>query len=1114
MLARTFRSLATLSALAALLTAGTSPSWAQVSPMAFERISLEDGLSQTTVLCTFQDSRGFMWFGTEDGLNRYDGLSFKTYKYDPADSGSLPNSKVWAVVEDGQGDLWVGTEGGGVARWDHHSDRFMRVGVSGQRVRALWLSSGGTLWIGTKDAGLSRLDTSSGAVTSYRHQPGDAESLSDDGVFAIVEGGGSLWVGTDGGLVRLDPASGKFQRIGDEDPNADAGAGRIRALRFDRDGRLWVGTYAGLGRLEPGSDRLRRYRHDASDASSLSHDRVRTILEDAAGRLWIGTDGGLDLMDRQRTAFRHYRHDAADPASLGDDTVLSLLQDRGGVLWVGTMNAGVHKWYPGTWSFGHQTRVGAGTHGLADKTVTSFAEDATGRIWIGTFGGLHSMDRQTSQIKRYRGTAELPTDRVMALTADLDRMLWIGTRDAGLVRMDPATGAMHTYRHDPANPRSLGGDAVTALAVDGVGDLWVGTHSGGLNRFDAGTGTFRRYQHDPADDASLGANFVTTMAQDNQGALWVGTDGGGLNLLEAASGRFLRFVHDPQDPHSLGANTVFSLHLDPAGRLWVGTRGAGLAMLESRSGSAASFKHFTQRQGLANDVVYGILPDGDGYLWLSTNNGISRFDPRTGSFRNYDTSHGLQSNEFNFGAHYRSAGGELFFGGVNGLNAFHPRSLTANNHVPPVVLTALLKSNRPVEKAGPLWALPAIDLGYRDDVVTFEFAALDYAAPQKNRYAYRLEGFDRDWVELGSLRRVTYTNLQPGRYRLRVRAANNDGVWNEAGLSLPVRVEAAPWRRWWAYLIYGLAFGSSLLIFARGQQARAKREAEYARRLEDEVQRRTLELAARNTDLEEVNRKLAEASLTDSLTGLRNRRFLFEHVSKDADLVRRRYMALKQGDEARTFDLSFVMIDLDCFKAINDTCGHAAGDLVLLGVRSVLEKTCRAADVLIRWGGDEFLLVGRDNDPEQVSGLAERIRSEIEATTFEIGEGRVARTTCSVGYACYPFLRSEPELFGWEDMLSLADAALYAAKSKRNAWVGYLSTMQAPPAELTRAGRLDAEGLLEAGALRTVSSESDLVRGEMPPAAGHPRPRMVGAPGNGTGTGPIVVDGLRPIAAG
>jgi diguanylate cyclase (GGDEF)-like protein len=323
-----------------------------------------------------------------------------------------------------------------------------------------------------------------------------------------------------------------------------------------------------------------------------------------------------------------------------------------------------------------------------------------------------------------------------------------------------------------------------------------------------------------------------------------------------------------------------------------------------------------------------------------------------------------------------------------------------------------------------------------------------------------------------------------------VRAANNDGVWNEAGLDLPVRVEAPPWRRWWAYAGYLLTFGAGLMGFVRGQQRKLEREAEYACRLEEEVQQRTVELAARNKDLQDANLQLAEASLTDSLTGLRNRRFLFEHVSKDIELVRRRYLAINDGDWSPTFDLSFVMIDLDQFKVINDTCGHLAGDAVLRGVREVLKSCGRPSDVLIRWGGDEFLLVGRDTDPVQVGALAERIRSEIEAATFEIGEGRVVRTTCSIGFTCYPFLHDDPEAHPWEDVLALADGALYAAKSRRNAWVGFLSTQQDQPGG--RGILSEPQRLVESGVLRVVSSDPALAQdpgfGDPLPAADPERP--------------------------
>jgi diguanylate cyclase (GGDEF)-like protein len=1071
------------SALVLLAGAQLASAQGQGRPMAFERISLEQGLSQSTVLTMFQDSQGFMWFGTEDGLNRYDGLAFKSYKYDPADHASLPHNMVWAIAEDAKGDLWIATEGGGLARWERAHDRFARVPVSGtpthySRVRTLMAAPDGALWLGSKDAGLARFQPATGETRTFRNDPADPASLSHDGVYALIpDDGGKLWVGTDGGLNRLDPATGRVERFRHDGARADSlGDDRVRSLLLDRERRLWVGTYGGgLNRLDPGTDSFRVYRNDPKNPTSLGHDRVRALLEDEAGRLWVATDAGLDLLDRQQASFQHYRNDPTDPASLGDDSAMSIYQDRGGVLWVGTRNGGVYKWNPATWSFGHHTRLASNPEGLTDKTVTSFAEDRIGRIWIGTFGGLHVMDRQTGSVRRYATQGPL-SRHVMALATDAEGMLWVGTMEAGLIRLDPASGAVKTYRHQDAVPSSLAVDAVMSLLVDSVGDLWVGTFGGGLDRLDAATGGFVHYRHDPAKEDSLGSDAVTAMVQDASGLLWLGTDGGGLNLLDRTSGTFKRFRHDPADPTSLGANSVYALYLDPTDHLWVGTRGAGLAKLESRNGATARFRHVRQRDGLANDVIYGVVAEGDGHLWLSTNNGLSRYEPATGAIKNYDTSHGLQSNEYNFGAHFRSASGELFFGGVNGFNAFHPKRLVANTHVPPVVLTSFLKANRPVDTAGPLWDLKGIDLGYRDDVVTFEFAALDYAAPQRNRYAYKLEGFDPDWVDVGNVRRVTYTNLGSGRYRLRVKAANNDGLWNETGLDLPVSMQAPPWLRWWAFAAYALALGAALYLFVRVQQAKVEREAEYARRLEEDVQNRTLELEARNSDLEDLNIKLAEASLTDSLTGLRNRRFLFEHVSKDADLVRRRYIALKEGDESRTFDLSFVMIDLDYFKSINDTCGHAAGDQVLVGVRAVLERTCRTSDVLIRWGGDEFLLVGRDNDPDQVGTLAERIRAEIESTTFDIGEGRVARITCSVGYACYPFVRSEPEMYGWEDMLGLADAALYAAKGLRNAWVGFLSTAQAPPRDLARSQRIEPQRLLELGALKVVASHADLER--------------------------------------
>ena len=455
---------------------------------------------------------------------------------------------------------------------------------------------------------------------------------------------------------------------------------------------------------------------------------------------------------------------------------------------------------------------------------------------------------------------------------------------------------------------------------------------------------------------------------------------------------------------------------------------------------------------------------------------MSRFDPRTEGFKNYDVSDGLQSNEFHFGAAYRGASGELFFGGVQGFNVFNPERLLHNVHVPPVVLTSFLKFNRSVPGLGPAAEVEKLGLGYRDDVVTFEFAALDYSAPASNRYTYKLEGFDEDWIELGGIHRVTYTDLAPGSYVFRVRASNNDGVWNEDGLALAIQVQAPPWRTPWAYAAYALMILGSIYGFWQVQRRKLAREAEYSRRLEREVESRTVELAERATELEVLNSKLVEASVTDSLTGLANRRFLLEYLDKEVELIRRRYITMTAGTLSEdSFDLVFMMVDLDNFKTINDTCGHAAGDRVLQQLRRILEHACRSSDLLVRWGGDEFLVVGRDSIPDRLESLAERIRLRIEEHAFELDGGQVVRTTCSIGFACFPFIRSQLDALSWEQVVSVADRALYVAKrTSRNAWVGFLSTAKTPAKGLLAIVRDDPRRLADTALIDVRTSVTDV----------------------------------------
>ncbi len=893
----------------------------------FRHISIEQGLSQATVSCFLQDRVGFLWIGTQDGLNRFDGYSFVVYNNDPADSSTLSNNWIQALLEDASGDIWVGTRGGGLSRWLRSSGRFVSYrhdpadpeSLADDQVRALYQDTDGILWVGTEQSGLDRFDPQRGTFEHYRHHPRNPASLPDDQVRALYQDrDGRLWIGTFGGLACLErPAAGggdgRFTRYR-HDPRSPGSLSddNVRSILEDRAGNLWVGTFDGLNRLRAGATGHRpppeaaafeRFRHAPHDPGSLSDNRTRALFEDRDGRLWIGTDGGLNLYDPVAGTFEHYRHRPANAASLSNDRVFAVYQDRGGVLWVGTQGGGINNWDPRTWSFSSATvRLSE----LSGGDVLAFAEDGDGRLWIGTSGhGLNRVDRETGDVRHYRHApddpASLGDDRVTALLFDRVGTLWAGTLAGGLNRFDPATETFERFVHDPADPASLGADIVAAILEDRAGRLWLGTIGGGLNRFDRATETVERLVYRPADAASLSDDRVTSLAEDGEGRLWLGTLGSGLNRFDPGSpdrgsahrgpahragGTFRRFASDPDDPVSLSNDIVLAVHTAPGGVVWAGTQ-VGLNRLDriDEVTGEAVFRRFFVEDGLPNDFIYGIESEAGGALWLSTNRGLSRFDPGSETFKNYDSSHGLHSNEFNMGAHYRAASGELFFGGIDGFNAFHPGRIELNTQPPPVVLTSFSKLNRAVTLAEPIFDRGRVALGHRDSIVSFEFAALDFTAPERNRYRYKLEGFEEEWIDLGSRRRVSFTNLDPGRYVLRVLGSNNDGVWNETGAAIALTVSPPPWRSWWAYSLYVLALLGTIGGFVRSQQRKVERERAVNRRLR-EVDQLKGELLANLKAV--VQERTAQVEEREQLLAERGR-LITELEAKNAELERFNY---------------------------------------------------------------------------------------------------------------------------------------------------------------------------------------------------------------------------------
>jgi signal transduction histidine kinase/CheY-like chemotaxis protein/streptogramin lyase len=566
--------------------------------------------------------------------------------------------------------------------------------------------------------------------------------------------------------------------------------------------------------------------------------------------LWVATADGLNLFDRASETFVRYGNEPDNPQSLRDSDVLSLYQDRGGVLWVGTRGGGASHWNPRSWLLGHYR-----SDAFRATQVNSFADDGTGKVWVGTISGLVEIDTRNRSERHggagRDGSVPLSDDRVMSLLFDHKGELWIGTMTGGLNRLDPATGALQVYRSTAEDAATLPANGVMALYEGRDGTLWVGTFGGGLASLDRASGRVTRYPYGAADSSSLSSSRASAIVEDALGNLWIGTERGGLNLLDRKTGRFYHYRRDDRDPSSLSDDTIYALHVDGHGELWVGTAGGGLDRVigSSAQPTGVRFENQSGLAGMPSQVVYGIESDGEDRLWLSTNNGLARFDPRSRAIKVFHQVHGLQGEEFNFNAHYRAADGTLFFGGDNGFNAFSPDVVTSNAPPPRIVLTTAAKLNRavaPQELPGPNRPLA---LAYDDKLVTLDFAALDFTSPANNHYAYRLEGFDAGWVDAGTSHRATYTNLDAGDYVFKVRAANADGVWAEQALSIPLHVAPAPWKTPAAYALY-LAVAVLILGYLwRLQRLRRERELRYSQDLEHTVQVRTRELEERNQQL-------------------------------------------------------------------------------------------------------------------------------------------------------------------------------------------------------------------------------------------------------------------------
>ena len=822
----------------------------------FECITLKQGLSHDVVYSITQDQQGFMWFGGEGGLVRYDGYTFTIYQHEPLNHNSLSNNGVSHILIDQAGMIWCATWGGGVNKFDPYSETFTHYrnnpqesnSLSDDRVQVIYEDQGGILWFGTFRGGLNRFDPTTEQFTVYQHEPENPQSLSNNRVWAMTEDhDGNFWVATSDGLEQLERDTGNFIHYRSEPGNSDSlSDNRIRWLYVDHQGTLWVSTDRGLNQFHSESETFTRYLNDPKDPNSLSNDTVYKIWEDHAHRLWIGTNAissaGLNVFDREQNEFIRFRHNPNDPTSISHNDIRTLYEDRSGILWIGTRGGGINTFDLKPKKFTAITPDPAIPDRLTGNAVNAFYEDHSGILWIGTRGGgLNRYDPQTDTFIDYTPyNSELSDRTVLSIHEDHLNRLWLGTKSGGLHVFDPKTKDFTNFRHNSDDSPGLSDNRVNALYEDSTGRMWIGTGNG-LDLFDPEHQIFMPI---PGVPERLRQTGILSIMEDQRGTLWIGSWGGGVYEVnfDGNTATFAVYQHDPENSSSLSNNEVTSLLEDTRGDLWIGTRG-GLNKFDRQT---QQFTHYFEQHGLVSNEIVGIQEDHDGNLWISTINGLSKFNPQAGTFRNYDSTDGLHSDEFQIGAAYKNRSGEMFFGGIHGFSRFYPDQVKDNPYVPPIAITDFRIFDQPVNLEYSLTRIKELTLSHKDDFFSFEFAALDYTNPSKNRYAYMLEGFDKDWIYSGTRRYASYTNLDPGEYVFKVKASNDDGVWNETGIAVNIQIPPPFWKTNWFQMLIGFCVLGTPLGIHRVRIRSIQRQKQT---LETQVKERTAEIEAQKIEL-------------------------------------------------------------------------------------------------------------------------------------------------------------------------------------------------------------------------------------------------------------------------
>ncbi|MBA6398881.1 response regulator [Colwellia sp. BRX10-4] len=809
-----------------ILCATSLHSYAENSQYSFDHFSRDQGLSQASVQALYHDKQGFIWAGTTDGLNRFDGYQFTVYRSNSDKFDSLSNNNVLSITQDSNENLWFGTVSG-LNRFNKSTESFTTFlhdnkqnnSLSNNMVQTLTADKFGSVWVGTKN-GLNKFNGES--FTLFSHQSEENNALRNNILAILEDSNNDLWLGTQGGLSFFDVKAKTLNAV-----KVDLKEQSITSLLEYDDNTLWLGTENGLYLYHKKNGLLSEHK---TLINQLASSYITSFLLRNNNDLWITTrNKGIYRYNLISKSIEHLQSDKKKPDSLIDNDIRAIINDNANNLWIGTYINGIDKYDVSREQFNHKVQDVTKKNHLQGGAFFHFLEHSTDKLLISTYqSGLNEYDKTTGQYHQYlhdpANNNSIGANTVTWLINDEKQGVWLGTVGGGLNLFDVETKVFTRFMHNPDDPNSISHNNILFIFEEDEHTLWIGTWGGGLNKFDTLTKKFTRFMHDPNNINSLSGNNIWAIHKDDKGFLWLGTMFSGLNKFDPKTKTFTHFQHDPKNDNTLSNQFVDAIHQTSDGILWLGTSN-GLNKFDPLT---EKFIHYKEKDGLASTTIYGILEDEQGHLWLSTTNGLSRFNPETETFKNYDVTDGLQSKEFATLSYYKSKSGEFFFGGVNGYNHFYPQDIKDDTRLPNIVLTNFLvhnetvkvgsyeessnKTEQPFMLDAVINELTQLTLTHLEKLITFEFSALHFSEPMSNKYAYTLDGFDEKWVYTDAKnRRATYTNVPAGDYVFRVKASNGDGYWNEQGKSLNVTVLPAPWLSWWAFSLYFI-IGVGLLV--------------------------------------------------------------------------------------------------------------------------------------------------------------------------------------------------------------------------------------------------------------------------------------------------------------